>query len=152
MGRFERFALRIAPPRALLIVNALVHATLAGVILQAITAGIRPAAALWSVFALVLLHAVYEHRHLVTPGWLLHFDSGRLQLSVGHAADQLVSPADFWQLRRVTCATRWLCIAELQGIAPHARARQWLIVGGDQLCEDDARRLLRWLRAGVRAV
>ncbi len=152
MGKFETFALGIAPPRALLVVNALVHAMLAGVILQAIAEGIRPAAALWSACALVLMHAAYEHRRLVTPGMQLWIDSGRLQLSVGLAADQTVARADYWQLRRVTCATRWLCIAELQGIAPHARARQWLIVGGDQLCETDARRLLRWLRAGVRAV
>ena len=151
MGRFETFALRIAPPRALLVVNALVHATLTGLIVQAIADGIRPAAALWCACALVLSHAVYEHRRLVAPDVQLWIDSGRVKLSDGRAADETVGSADCWQLRRVTCATRWLCVAELQGIAPNSRARQWLIVGGDQLCETDARRLLRWLRAGITA-
>ena len=140
MGRFDTFGLRIERPRALLIVNMLVHAVLAGLILQAIAAGLRPPLALWFACALVMLHMWHEHRALVSPERQLQIDAGRVQLS---AEDGLC-----WQLRRVTCATRWLCIAELQRIAPPTRERHWLIVGGDQLCEADARRLLRWLRAG----
>jgi hypothetical protein len=135
---FDRFECMLRPPFRLWLANAAVHLALAALLLHALAAGLQPALALVASLLMVVLHGVHEHGLLGRGVRRLRVHGDEVFL------DGDAMPA--WRLRRVHCATRHLMLAVLADDA--GRTRQ-LRVAGDQLDEHAARRLLRWLRAGV---
>ena len=153
MAGFDRFECALGPPHALWLFNAAVHVALAGPLLHALAAGLQPWLALAAGLLMVVLHGVHEHvllgrgvRRLRVHGDAVFLDGGATDASATRAGAMDVRATATWRLRRVHCATRGLMLALLA----NDDGRTCLLrVAGGQLAEHEARRLLRWLRAGV---
>ena len=153
MAGFDRFECVLRPPYALWLLNAAVHVALAGLLLHALAAGLQPWLALAAGLLMVVLHGVHEHaelgrgvRRLRVHGDEVFLDGGVMEGSAIDRSAMDASAMPAWRLRRVHCATRGLMLALLA----NDDGRTCLLrVAGGQLAEHDARRLLRWLRAGV---
>lgn len=141
MARFDRFELVLRPPHALRTANALLHVVLAAFLAGALIQQLEPQLALWASVCLLIVHALYEDRGLRQDPRRLRVEEDQLWLD-----GEIEQP---WRLRRVTCATRSLMLAELTVADASRGPSKWLRVSLGQLDERDARRLLRWLRAGV---
>ncbi len=138
MAGFDHLDAELRPPYRLWLIGASIHVVLAGALIHALARGLQPWLALLLALVFVVLHGVRQHAEIARGSRRLRVQGEGLWLD--DQGDRC------WRLRRVHLATRWLMLASLVD----DEGRQHLLrVGGDQLGERDARRLLRWLRAGV---
>ena len=90
---------------------------------------------------------------LAGAGWELRRIAGmprglRCPVALGPQARWLLDDGWCGELLDAPCASRWLMVIRL--LRPADRRVRWLVWGGDQLRDADARRLLRLLRRHAR--
>ena len=124
----------LGAPRSMTLVTVAVHALAAGLLFT-----VQPGWVGWAGLPVVLAGAGWELRRIAgMPRGL------RCPVDLGPEAPWLLDDGWCGELLDAPCASRWLMVIRL--LRPADRSVRWLVWGGEQLRDADARRLLRLLR------